>query len=705
MKKTLYKIAVLCSTFALTACDFLGAFLNPGENNENNNNNNNNNTPVVESVDVIDNKTYCIGDTYSTSGIIVNAYYDDSTSKTVDSSTAIVNQIINPLDVEISKTTPFKWAGAYSVKYKVRLDGQSFWDTVYFDVESGFTTTGYVLQSIDFVNAPSFHQGEVVKDRLSNLDLLIHWNHGDEYYTYNIATDTSGISFSLQKDGSLGEYLEEELEENANYTLVVTYNEYVKNYSFTVAGNVYRLNSEDIVNIQTDLDSDISPSKGNVKMLIIPITLNGNYTDTWTNSRLNAIDGYYFGTDTNKMSLKSYYETASFGQMNVSGLVTAPYVETSSSLTSDLVEADSSMSKLFEVIENAVDYIKTEYPEINLDDYDLNDDGAIDNIHLITNFNTSTYQNQTGNEVWSTPLWPHKYQTNQTGTVASPVANVYSISAINHVYDCVTAIHEQGHIFGLDDYYDYSDSGVDYIGYADMQSYNMFDWNSFSKFSVGWISPYVVTGPTELTIQAASINGDCVVVPANPDTFNNSAFDEYFLIELFSPYGNNAVNYPKNGTYQGSTWDYYCNNFEDLGDYGVRMYHVNAQTYRWTGSGFVEFNQHVTNQYVYIPTDNDGYNYSGRSSYFTDWANYKELAIIQQGGVDTFGSTSSSARHFLSEDDLFHQGDVFTFNAYKQFLTKNNTVPTTMNNGETFPYKITFTAMSATQTTVKIELA
>ena len=282
---------------------------------------------------------------------------------------------------------------------------------------------------------------------------------------------------------------------------------------------------------------------------------------------------------------------------------------------------------------------------------------------------------------------------------------VYSISAINHVYDCVTAIHEQGHIFGLDDYYDYSDSGVDYIGYADMQSYNMFDWNSFSKFSVGWISPYVVTGPTELTIQAASINGDCIVVPANPDTFNNSAFDEYFLIELFSPYGNNVVNYPKNGTYQGSTWDYYCNNFEDLGDYGVRMYHVNAQTYRWTGSGFVEFNQHVTNQYVYIPTDNDGYNYSGRSSYFTDWANYKELAIIQQGGVDTFGSTSSSARHFLSEDDLFHQGDVFTFNAYKQFLTKNNTVPSTMNNGETFPYKITFTAMSATQTTVKIELA
>ena len=702
MKKTLFKIVVFCSAFSLTACDFLASFINGGG--EENNNNNNNQTPVakVESVTIEDNKTYVIGDTYSTDNIVVTAHYDDNSTKTVPASSATINRIYNPLNQQITASTQFEYVGEYRVDFRVQVDNKSLNTHINFDVASGFATTGFTLQSVDYVNAQSFHEGEVVKDRLTDLPLLIHWaNHGTEHYNFNINTDTTGLSFRVKKEGDvINDYINTALENGCNYELILSYQTYTKTTAFTVGGNYYRLNSDDIVNVQTDLDDEISPSKGNVKMLVIPITLSGSYTDNWTNVRVNAIDGYYFGTDTTKMSLKMYYETASFNQMSISGTVTAPYVETSSALTSDLIEADTSYNKLFQLIANAVNYVKG---TMSLDDYDLNDDGVIDNVHLITNFNTDSYASGTGENPWSTPLWPHKYQTgNTSGSPASPVANVYSISAINHVKDCVTAVHEQGHIFGLDDYYDYSGSDIDYIGFADMQSYNIFDWNSFSKFSVGWISPYVITGPTEITIQAASINGDCLVIPANPDTFNNSAFDEYFMIELFAPYGNNAVNYPVNGVYQGSAWDYYSNHY-DLGDYGVRMYHVNDQMYRYTGSGFVEFNENASNYYVYRPTDNDALDYDGRSGYFADWANYKELAIIQRGGVDTFGSTASGARHFLNSEDLFHQGDVFTFNQYRRFLTKDSTLPTTMNNGETFPYKITFTAMSSTQVTVKIE--
>ncbi len=703
MKKVLAKILVFCSAFSLTACDFLASFMNGGENN--NNNNNNNQTPVakVQSVSIEDNKTYTIGSTYSTSGIIVTAHYDDNSTKTVPASSATINRIYNPLNQQITTSTQFEYVGEYRVDFKVKVDNKTLSTFINFDVASGFDTEGFVLQSVEYVNTPTFNEGDIVKNKLTNLPLKIHWREqGIEQYTYNINTDTTGMTFKVRKEGdTVNDYLETALEMNTNYSLVLSYKTYLLSTPFTVGGNYYRLNSSDIVNVQTDLDSDISPSKGNVKMLVIPITLSGNYIDTWTSSRLSEIDGYYFGTNPNKMSLKMYYETASFGQMNISGTVTAPYVETSTSLTSDLIQSDDTYSKLFNLIKNAVNYIKS---NMSLDDYDLNDDGVIDNIHLITNFNTNTYKNATGQDPWSKPLWPHKYQTGNTaGTPESPVANVYSISALDHVQDCVTAIHEQGHIFGLDDYYDYSGSDIDYIGFADMQSFNIFDWNSFSKFSVGWISPYVITGPTEITIQAASINGDCLVIPANPDTFNNSAFDEYFMIELFAPYGNNAVNYPVNGVYQGSAWEYYSNHY-DLGDYGVRMYHVNDQMYRWTGSSLVEYNSHVTSSmYIYRPTDNDALDYEDRPSAFDDWANYKELAIIQRGGTDTFGSTSSGARHFLNSDDLFHQGDVFTFNNYRQFLTKDNTLPTTMNNGETFPYKITFTAMSSTQVTVKIE--
>lgn len=698
MRKTLFKFVCICSLFSLTACDFLASFINGGG--ENNNNNNNPPTPVakVQSVTIEDNTVYTIGDTYNINNVVITAHYDDNSTKTVPTSSASINRIYNPLNQQISTSTKFEYVGEYRVDFKVKVDNKTLSTFINFDVASGFDTSGFTMQSVDYVNAPSFHEGEIVRNRLTDMPLIIHWNKGNEHYTYNINTDTSGMTFKVRKEGDAGtEYINAALEQGSTYNLILTYQSYTKTTSFTVGGNYYRLNSEDIVNIQTDLDSDISPSKGNVKMLVIPITLSGNYTNTWTSTKLSNIDGYYFGTDTTKMSLKMYYETASFGQMSISGTVTAPYVETSTSLTTDLIQADTSYNKLFTLISNAINWVKS---NMDLDDYDLDDNGIIDNVHLITNFDTTQYSNP-----WSTPLWPHKFQTgNTSGSVASPVANVYSISAIDHVQDCVTAVHEQGHIFGLDDYYDYAQTDIDYVGYADMQSGNMFDWNSFSKFSVGWISPYVITGPTEITIQAASLNGDCLVIPANPETFNNSAFDEYFLIELFAPYGNNAVNYPYNGTYRGNTWEFYSQYIQDLGDYGVRMYHVNDQMYRWTGSSLVEYNSHVTSgMYIYRPTDNDALDYEDRTSAFDDWANYKELAIIQRGGTDSFGSTSSGVRHYLGSDDLFHQGDVFTFSQYAKFLTKDNTVPTTMNNGETFPYKITFTAMSSTQVTVKIE--
>ena len=702
MKKTLFKIVAFCCAFSLTACDFLASFMNPGEEN-NSNNNNNPPTPTakVQSVSIEDNKTYVIGDTYSTDGIIITAHYDDNSTKTVPSSSATINRIYNPLFEQITASTQFEYVGEYRVDFRVAVDNKTLSTHINFDVASGFDTEGFTIQSVQYVTTPTFNEGEVVKNKLTDLPLLINWaNHGTERYTYNINTDTTGLTFKVKKQGdAVTDYINTALERGCTYDLILSYQSYSLTTAFTiVGGNYYRLLSENIVNVQTDLDDTISPSKGNVKMLVIPITLSGSWISNWTTSKLNAIDGYYFGTDSTKMSLKMYYETASFGQMTISGKVTTPYVETSSSLTTNQIQSDTTYQKLFTLISNAVEYVRANDSTIDLDEYDLNDDGVIDNIHLVTNFDSTKYTN-----AWNTPLWPHKYSTGNTnGTPESPVANVYSISAIDHLNDCVTAVHEQGHIFGLDDYYDYGQTDVDYIGCADMQSSNIFDWNSFSKFSVGWISPYVITGPTEITIQAASINGDCLVIPANPETFNNSAFDEYFLIELFAPYGNNAVNYPSKGVYKGSIWDYYSSVY-DLGDYGVRMYHVNDQMYRWTGSGFIEFNGNAKNYYIYRPTDNDILDYTGRSSFFDDWANYKELAIIQRGGVDTFGSLEEGARHYLTSEDLFHEGDVFTFDNYKHFLTKDNTIPTTMNNGETFPYKITFTHMSSTQVTVKVE--
>lgn len=439
--------------------------------------------------------------------------------------------------------------------------------------------------------------------------------------------------------------------------------------------------------IAEDVNPTYSPLNEKSKILVVPITFkSGSSLSTWTNTKLLNLREYYFGE---KKSLTSYYKTMTFDKVNISGFVTDPIEETKYS--SYQVNADSSMSVLFDMIQDVAEKIQIKYSNINWNEYDLNNDGMFDNIHMITNYNSN---------VWAEPLWPHMYHTDKERTSDHLGVNVYSISAINHMTDAITSIHEQGHIFGLEDYYDYSYKGVDYIGGADMQSNNVFDWNSFSKMQTGVITPYIYKGSRKeesITLSAASINGDCLLIPANYKTWNGSAYDEYFLIELFSPYGNNEADW--------SSWG-------NLGDYGVRMYHVDARLYgsNVKSGDFIkvtDWEQQRINsledikKYKYTQIgSNNCYDWRDYEGGIKEHSNYQLLQIVQKGGSNTFATPGG--RTSLKYLDLFKQGDEFTFNKYNTFLTKDKKAVTTTNEGEEFPWKITFSKMSKEKVTITI---
>lgn len=454
--------------------------------------------------------------------------------------------------------------------------------------------------------------------------------------------------------------------------------------------------------ISSDLKNSYAPSSGNVKMLVIPITFAGStttgytkYISSWTDNKLSAVNDYYFGSET---SLASYYKTASFNKINITGFVSEPYQNTTITIKQILSQTGDDYTYLWDMMDDALNYVYNTYTDINWSEYDLNQDGCIDNIHLITNY-TST--------VWNEALWPHMFYTHRKGTLEKPMIDVYSVSGIGFVNDSITAIHEQGHIFGLEDYYDYtSNSNRDYIGGADMQSNNVFDWNSFSKLSMGWVNPYVVDGTNknfEITMSAASLNGDCLIIPADYSTWNGSAHDEYFLVELFSPFGNNQKDWT-------GSWK------TVLGEYGVRLYHVDARAF---GSNKTNEN----NKEVLIVDDMDSqeiktkediakyedvthganncYDYMAYEGGIEQCKDYKLLSIIQKGGTDTFGN--NDGRHYLSKKDLFIEGDKFTFSKYAKFLSKTGKEVKTMDNGEEFHWEITFTKMSKESVTMRIK--
>ena len=458
--------------------------------------------------------------------------------------------------------------------------------------------------------------------------------------------------------------------------------------------------------LSQDIRNEYAPALGDVKLLVVPITFAGSTASghtkdisKWTDAKIKSVEDLYFGESG---SLSAYYKTASFNKLRITGVVSDIYQNTTKSV--DAILNDSSMEVLRDMMDDALNWLHDNATNINWQEYDLNHDGCIDNIHFITDYCSSD---------WNTNLWPHMYWTNRKGTIERPMVNVYSMSGTSFVTNSITAIHEQGHIFGLDDYYDYSNNGnspIDYVGQLDMQSHNVFDWNSYSKLITGWVDPYVIDGTrkkTTITLNAASLSGDCLIIPADYSSWNGSGYDEYFLLELFAPFGNNEKDWKRYKNVLGS-------------EPGVRLYHVDARVY---GSNKVD----PYNEQLLIIDDMDAQEINSSedarkwdrvrvgANNCSNWRDYEGgieqlkdhplLSLVQERGFFTFAKNDYN-NHMLTAADLFKEGDKFTFEEYSHFLSKSNKAQATMDNGETFPYEITFgkiTDKTATITVTKVK--
>ena len=140
-------------------------------------------------------------------------------------------------------------------------------------------------------------------------------------------------------------------------------------------------------------------------------------------------------------------------------------------------------------------------------------------------------------------------------------------------YDPHTFIHETGHTLGVNDFYDYNNAWKP-MGSVDYMDKNLGDHNAYTKFTYGWINPYVLKeedlagGKTaEITLRAGTTSGDALVL-ASPN-YNGTAFDEYFMVELMGPYGLAKADYI-NG----------YSNTQGYTEPGIRITHIDARMYQ-----------------------------------------------------------------------------------------------------------------------------
>ena len=440
-------------------------------------------------------------------------------------------------------------------------------------------------------------------------------------------------------------------------------------------------------------------STGNQKLLIVPVQIKG--ATSWNSTMLTNLEKAFFGysIDTNWQSVRTFFQESSYGKLHLSGEITGV-----------LQINDYTVSSLNNEGENASEIVADKFNNSNLvssakrKEYDQDGDGYIDATIFVY---SNAYENSD-----STAYWAWCINASQAPNTNTPSVNnymwvsytfsedTYESSRAPQGIDTHTFIHEMGHILGLDDYYCYdSDTPWDSAGDRDMQSYNIGDHNIYSKMASGWVKPYVVTDSCEIQLRTSALYDDAILIK---DNWNGSIFDEYLLIEFYTPQSMNE---------QDSKYQYNGRNY--MYDYsGLRIYHVDARLVRniksnqkWNGSyeitngGYTS--DFVKNETCYVGASNSiSYQYLTSSQNRNNYIRY--LHLIDKGGNNTLkagtsSSWGSSSTKIEAESTLWTVGDTFT--ATDAYFAKGKNK---FNDGTTVGYSVKVSNISGDVATVVI---
>ena len=438
-----------------------------------------------------------------------------------------------------------------------------------------------------------------------------------------------------------------------------------------------------------------TPALGDPNILVIPVAFSDSRADT--DDLLYDITSIFNGYsgDLGWESVTSFFETASYGNYSPN-FVVAPSWYQYPATASEVGTAD--VNTTIKVVNSAVEWYRENYSEDNCKEFDSNKDGYIDGVFLVYSELTYRYGDRNNTNFWAYAFSTQKNNRN----LESPNANVFVWQSYGFMFpqtggspiielDAHASAHEYGHILGLDDYYDYNGKKL-LAGGFDMQDMNVGDHNSFSKFTLGWTKPYVVSGECEVTLKSSALyENQIVIIPAGGyNEWNGSPFDEYILLEFYTPEGNNNFD-AYNTTYHGYP--------SGLTECGVKLYHVDNRLYGYhinshgatIGKGYADT---ISNDLVYLvaATNSTGGDHASKVNEAKD---YSLLHLFSSTKKDFF----SGRQTFIRNQDLFKKGDTFSMDDFSHFFPKNGK----FNNGKELHISFEITDLNTKEVTISFK--
>lgn len=460
-----------------------------------------------------------------------------------------------------------------------------------------------------------------------------------------------------------------------------------------------------------------TPSDGDANILIIPVWFNNssNFIAESSKDKVRSdIHDVYFGSDivTGWKSVKTYYEEESFGTLTLEGTVSDWY-----SVDKSYTYYATNSNRTISLVKEATDWYFNTKTEEKRTDYDCDKDGYLDGVMII--YGAPDYP-ALGNDSYSN-LWAYCYWTQepQYQSVTNPCVNAFFWASYDFMYgsnvvasrtgkmtsyasgdtrncnlDAHTYIHEMGHMFGLEDYYDYSDNGYSPAAGFSMQDCNVGGHDPFSSYALGWGKAYVPTESMTISLKPFATSGEMIVLSPNWNEYN-SAFDEYLILEYYTPTGLNAfdVNHKYQNRYPtGSKIS------------GIRLWHVDARLLYVTAydSDFVA-TQITTNPknslYGYALMMGNTYDDGAEetegylSPLGASYANYNLLQLIRNSKSVNYKPTDS-----FSSSSLFGIGSYFDMGDYsRQFVHSGK-----LNSGKDLGYSFIVDGITSNEATITV---
>ena len=441
--------------------------------------------------------------------------------------------------------------------------------------------------------------------------------------------------------------------------------------------------------VKNNYDSISSaPSVGETKLLVIPVwfTESSSYIHSSKKETVrNDIEKTYFGTDseTGWKSVKSFYEEESHGALTVSGTVSDWY--NCGDSISMYAKDDNTVSKTKSLVNRATNWYFANNTSDSRSNYDQDHDGYLDGVMIIYGIpDYKSMRNDRYENLWAYCYW---MADSTAKNPLSPGLNVFFWASYDYMYgsnlassrtgssrcaggdtrychvDAHTYIHEMGHMFGLDDYYDYSDHNYRPAGTFSMQDHNIGGHDPYSSFALGWGKAYIPTETVTINLKPFVETGEMIILSPKFNA-NNSPFDEYLILEYYTPTGLN----------QFDTTYAYSNEYpKGSSERGIRLWHVDARLLYTTDgrvrSSQITTNPHIENKQVtqlMTNTYDDGTEET--QAYLSPLGvNYANCNLLQLIRNDT-RATYKPNDHF-STSSLFREGAEFTMNSFKnQFV-------------------------------------